>query len=672
MTVCHIDFESYSACELKDAGLDNYASHPTTGVHCMAFCFDDGPVGLIAAMTDALTDFPRVFDHVRSGGTVVAHNAAFELAIWNKVCVPKYGWPLLSPKQMRCTMAQAYAMSLPGSLDKASAALGIPQRKDAVGARVMMQLAKPWRVSGDPSKELTYEFFDPASWPDKFQRLYDYCKQDVEVERALDHRMMQLSQQEQALWVLDYHINQRGVRVDLPAIEKAIAMVEGEKARLDKEMLKATGGVVGKCTEVQLLVKWIKSQGVEIKGLAKADVLDALKVEDMPAAVRRALLLRQEAAKSSTAKLTAMQNRASRDGRVRGCFQYHGASTGRWAHRGIQPGNLPRPRKLTKDDDENVRLVYHINDLIAQGARDEIDILYGPVMDALADSVRGMITAAPGFELIAMDFSAIEARVLAWLAGQENVLEIFRTHGKIYEHAASGIYRKPIEEVTKAERQIGKVAVLALGYGGGVGAFQSMARVYGVKVEDALADEIKRAWRDSHAAIVRYWYDLESAAINAVEFGAVCKAGAPGRQAAFKKDGSFLWCKLPSGRVLCYPYPVIKPIETPWGETKDALHFMSVNGVTNKWEETKTYGGSLAENITQAVARDLLAEAMMRLDAAGFHVVMHVHDEVVIEVPASAGDDAVRKTETLMAEVPLWATGLPLAAEGWRAFRYRK
>lgn len=659
MTTLHLDFETYSAADLPACGLDNYASDPTTDVHCMAYSFDDEPVDIV--ISNCLPN--RVIEHVRNGGEVVAHNAAFELAIWNRVCVPKYGWPILSPKQVRCTMAQAYAMSLPGALEMAAKAMGIEQQKDMAGARIMMQLAKP-KADGT--------FWTPEDAPEKFQRLYAYCKQDVEVERELDRRMMRLSEMEQRVWVLDYIINQRGIRVDLPAIENAIAMVDAEKCRLDLEMLRVTGGVVGKCTEVQLLIKWIRTQGVELTGLAKADVLDALKADDMPPAVRKALQLRQEAAKSSTAKLLAMRNRASNDGRVRGCFQYHGASTGRWAHRGIQPGNLPRPRKLTKDDDENVRLIYEINDLIARGEQRLLDMLYGPTMDALADSVRGMIIANPGHELVAMDFSAIEARVLAWLAGEEKVLEIFRTHGKIYEHAASGIYKKPIEEVTKAERQIGKVAVLALGYGGGVGAFQSMARVYGVKVEDELADEIKKAWRESHAKIVYYWHDLESAAINAVELDCVCKAGAPGRQVAFRKSGSFLWCKLPSGRVLCYPYPRVGQLETPWGELRSALFFWGVNGVTKKWEEQKTYGGSLSENITQAVARDLLSQAMLRLEDNGFPVVMHVHDEAVVEIPTSAEDDVTDHIERIMAEVPTWASGLPVAAEGWRGPRYRK
>lgn len=654
MTTLHIDFETYSAVDLPGCGLDNYATDPSTGVHCMAFCFDDEAIGIW--LEDEAKLSPTLHAHVQRGGIVVAHNAAFELAIWNGVCVPKYGWPPLKAEQCRCTMAQAYAMSLPGSLDKASAALGVAQRKDLAGARVMMQLAKP---------KLDGTFWKPEDDPDKFNRLYEYCKQDVEVERALDERMMQLSDQEQRLWVLDQKINQRGIQVDIASIDAAMKVVEVEKARLDKEMLRVTGGVVGKCTEVQLLVKWIKTQGVELKGLAKADVIDALKLEDVPAAVRKALMLRQEAAKSSTAKLIAMKNRASKDGRVRGTLQYHGASTGRWAGRGIQVQNFPRPRPGTKPK--------HIDDMFTHlRDRDYIDMCYGPVLDAMADCLRGMIVAKPGYELIAMDFSAIEARVLAWLAGEEKVLDIFRTHGKIYEHAAAGIYNKKIEEVNKDERQIGKVAVLALGYGGGVGAFQSMARVYGVKVADDKADEIKKAWRESHKRIVRYWYDLEGAAINAVDLGVVCKAGPIGRQIAFVKKGSFLWCKLPNGRVLCYPYPVVKDTPTPWGEPKSALHFMTVNGTTNKWEETSTYGGSLAENITQAVARDLLAEALPRLEDNGFPVVFHAHDEAVVEIATSQPQDTLHMVEEIMSEVPAWATGLPISAEGWRAARYRK
>ena len=671
MTILHIDFETFSRCDLKAEGLARYAAHPSTDVHCMAYAFDDEPVDLLQPSEFKMMGLGgynyEVVHHVAEGGLVYAHNAAFELAIWNNVMTKRYGWPELKPEQCRCTMAMCYAMGLPGALASAAPALGIAQRKDSAGARVMLLLCKP-KADGS--------LWTPKDDPAKFEQLYDYCRQDVEVERALHARLLELSETEQKVWELDYKINQQGVQVDVRAIDNALLLVAAEKKRLDREMLRVTGGVVGACTEVQLLVKWIRSQGVGVLGLAKADVLDALS-GDLPSNVRRALELRKEAAKSSTAKLLAMQERASADGRVRGIHQYHGASTGRWAGRGIQLQNYPRPRAGIKPKDVHAMIDMFENP-------EKLDMFYGPILDALADCLRGMIIAPEGMDLLAADFSAIEARVLAWLAGEESVLEIFRTHGKIYEHAAAGIYRVSLGDVTKDQRQIGKVAVLALGYGGGLGAFQSMAKNYGIKLEDDEAEQIKVAWRTAHPRIVRYWYELEGAALRALEEGGAHTAGPPGRQVAFKKAGSFLWCRLPSGRCLCYPYAEVRTVTTPWGAEKDALTYLTVVDPSRKlkilpddassgsWKRISTYGGSLAENVTQAVARDLLAEALLRLDRHGATIIAHVHDELLVEVPSTEGPGALRKLETLMAESPSWAVGLPLAAEGWRDRRFRK
>lgn len=669
MPILHCDFESYSRCDLKARGLDFYSKDPSTGIHCMGYAFDDEPVRVLTSW--AVTDESRrIAMHVFEGHPVVAHNAAFELALWNHILAKRFRWPDLRPEQCRDTMVMAYAMGLPGALEAAAPAVGLEQRKDSTGHRTMLQLCRP-RLDG--------QLWRPEHDPEKFQVLYDYCAQDVEVERALHHRLMEISPSEQDLWTLDYQINQRGVLLDLPAIDKGLALIASETPRLNREMLRVTSGAVGAVTEVTGLVRWIRTMGVEMKGAAKAEVLDALD-GDLPWQVRAALELRKEGAKSSTAKLVAMKEKAGPDGRLRNLHQFHGASTGRWAGRGVQIQNLPRPRPGTRPQD--------VEDIIRHlGHPAYLDAMYGPTLDALADSIRGLLIASPGHDLVAVDFSAVEARVLAWLAGEEDVLDAFRAKQDIYKVAAARIYHVPVAEVTKDQRQIGKVAVLALGYGGSVGAFDSMAANYNVKLPKPEIKQIVKAWRAAHPNIVRYWKRLEQAAIEALETGCGIYAGPEGREVAFKLAGSFLWCKLPSGRVLCYPYPELRTVtveiedQDPW-ETESLTYMTVVSNVKAKilpdpaaagtWKRIATYGGSLAENVTQAVARDLLAETMKRMESEGFAIVGHIHDEVIVEVEKSKSAAALARITEIMSEPPAWAPGLPLAAEGFVSGRYRK
>lgn len=725
MNVLHADFETRSVVDLKARGLDVYAEHASTEPLCLGFAFDDEPVD-IWLPGDPLPE--RIAEHIRSGGLFYAHNAPFEFAIWNRVCAPRLGWPELRLAQMRCTMAMAYAMSLPGKLESLAEALQLDYAKDMKGHRVMMQLSKPRKMEwcgwcGGVGAILPHgacekcygEKLAPV-WhddQDKYDVLYTYCKTDVEVERAAHRRLLDLSPTEQHVWTLDRKINARGVQIDVAAAKAAVKLVDGERKRLDAEMLAVTGGAVPACSAVAALTAWLRGQGVGVPGVAKDDVVMLLSNSDaLPPAAAQALRLRQAAGKTSTSKLEAMLSAMGANGRVRDTLQYHAAGTGRWGGRRIQPQNLKRPTEEMADAEFQNALIEGIT---AGRGVDWLRLMGGDPLDVVSQLLRGFIIAAPGHHLIAPDYSNIEGRKLAWLAGEQWKLEAFAEYDKgtgpdLYKVAAAAIYNADIKAIGKDKRQIGKVSELAMGFGGGVGAFVTMGETYGLtedklaealptirasapqeEIEAALdwwdnggsrvmnkdawmaAELVKRAWRRRHPKIVSYWSELESAAIKAVQnAGEIVRAGPLGRQVAFRVTGSFLWCQLPSGRCLCYPYPVIKHAKTTWGAVKPSLRYMTVDSTTNRWVEAHTYGGKLSENITQAAARDLLAEAIVRLEHRGFQVVMHVHDEIVVEVKESAPADTQRIIEEEMARLPQWAQGLPVTVEGWRGKRYRK
>lgn len=432
--------------------------------------------------------------------------------------------------------------------------------------------------------------------------------------------------------------------------------------------------------------------------LDKTHIDDALVRADLPPDVRRVLELRREAAKASVKKIDALLAGRSSDGRARGLLQYHAASTGRWAGRRFQPQNIKRPD--LEDVDSAIEAV-------ATGNAAYVATLYGEPLAVVGDCLRGMVCAGDGKALIAADFANIEGRVLAWLAGEAWKVEAFRAFDAgrgpdLYKLAYSRSFGIRPEEVDKDQRQIGKVMELALGYQGGVGAFQTMAAAYRVEVSDDKADELKIAWRQAHPHIKAFWYDLENAAVRAVEDpGNVYEVG----KLSFRRSGSFLWLRLPSGRTLCYPYPRVEMRTVPWlnedpewvscdsreeanflygsdvawsaerkavyirtQAKKPAVIYKGVDSYTRKWGDCITYGGLWAENVTQAVARDILAEAMVRAEAAGYEIILTVHDEVVAERRTVDLSEFVR----IMTYIPTWAEGLPVAAEAWTGRRYRK
>lgn len=644
----HIDFETRSAADIKKTGSYAYAEHESTDVWCMAYAFGEEDVEL---WTPEEPMPERLRAHVESGGLITAHNANFERNIWRYVMQKKYGWPEVAVEQWRCTMAMALAMALPGSLDGAAAALGLDVQKDQGGYRLMLSMARPRRA--ESGKLIWWDV------PERKERLYAYCRQDVVVERELERRLLALRPSEQELWHIDQKINDRGVFVDQKLCLQAMKIVAETTDRLDREMAALTDYEITACSNTNQVTAYLRERGMDVESIAKGE-LEHLIATAPDDSTKRVLELRQEAAKASVAKIKALMAGVSSDGRAKGLLQYHAASTGRWAGRRFQPQNLKRPELGEEEIDGAIEAVL-------KGDTDLIEMLYGPPLSVVGDCVRGMIVAAPGHALVAADFNAIEARVLAWLAGQKDVLDLFRRNEDVYLHAATRIFGRPVTKADKYERQIGKVAVLALGYQGGKGAFAKMAAAYGMNVAESEAEAIKTAWRQANDAVVRFWWALEEKAIEAVE--------APGRSIScgkvkFKKAGSFLFLQLPSGRLLSYPYPRVIEKEVPWGGTKPALTYRGVDSYTRKWGDCDAYGGLLAENVTQAVARDIMADAIKRLEASGYPVILTVHDEVVSEVLAENAD--AQAFGNIMEVPPEWAPDCPVKAEAWAGMRYRK
>lgn len=710
LPVLDVDCETRSTVDLRKTGMYVYAEHPTTDVWVMCWSLNGGPV---QAWFPGQPCPETIVRHIKRGHPIFAHNAMFERCIWKHILTPRHGWPLPPLELFHCTAAMAAAMALPRDLERACLAMGLDVQKDMAGRRLMLQMAKPRSVAADGT----------ITWwnvPEKLGRLTAYCKQDVRAQTALRKKVLHLSPEERKLWLLDCKINERGIRVDSEYVEHAWACTKKALNRFNEEIARITRGEVSNVTKRDDTVYWLEQQGVSTDSIDKANVIKLLGKEISPT-VRRVLEIRQEAAKSSTAKLEAYRLRTCEDGRLRELLMYHGASTGRWTAKGVQLQNLPDPARVGIDQ-STIDAVF---EMLPRRDADLMEAMYGQIMTLLSCCLRGMLIAEDGHKLISADFSNIEGRGLAWLAGERRKLRAFEAFDRgdgpdLYKVAASGIYGIPVDKIDKLQRQVGKVAELACGYQGGVNAFNSMAKNYnmdmsiaypnlwerqtaesrakleerygqyskvGKKDEEDLnvenreeipegilsrevwmASEItKRLWRDSNPLIVSWWYDLEDAVFEAVRNkGAIVTC----RSVQFRVKRNVLWCRLPSGRKLAYVDPKEKIITTPWGAKKLAVTFMGVHPKTKQWTRQKAYGGLWAENITQAFCRDILAAALLRVEAAGYPVVLSVHDEGVSEVPEDYG--SVTEYEELMVAPLSWAPGLPMAAEGWTARRYKK
>ena len=646
--VLSIDLETYSDVDLPNCGVYRYVEGDFH-ILLFAYAFDDEETKCVdMACGEQLP--AEVVDAIHNENIIKsAWNAQFE-----RICLSKYFGAQLSPDAWQCTMVWAASLSLPLKLATAAQALKTAQQKDAVGERLIRYFSipcKPTKANGGRTRNL------PEHAPDDWALFKSYCIQDVETERDIRRRLEKfpLMPQEWDFYHMDQRINDRGILIDRELVQQAIICNMAMSEEMTKRAYALTG--LENPNSVSQLKSWLEDRGIEVDSLGKKNVASLITDLDKHSADGEALdmmKLRLQMAKSSVKKYQAAERYICQDGRAHGLFQFSGANrTQRWAGRGIQLQNLPQNHIATLDE---------ARDLVKLGCFDMIEVLYGNTPDILSQLIRTMLIPKPGYEFIVADFSAIEARVLAWLAGEQWRLVAFQRGEDIYCASASQMFGVPVVKhgINGELRQKGKVAELACGYGGGSGALISMGALdMGLK-EDELP-EIISSWRDANPEIVKFWYTVEKAAIETVKDHNDRTVGRIG----FQFSANTLWIVLPSGRRLAY----IKPRLQPNRFGRMTLTFEGL-GVNNKWVRGETYSGKLTENITQATARDLLAEAMRRMELTGLGIVGHVHDEVILEVPQE--QYTVDEVCNIMNQNPNWADGLPLSSAVYTGNYYSK
>ena len=673
MRTLSLDTETYSSADLSEVGVHRYAEAPDFEILLIGYSFDGGPVQVHDCtqpgcwprdLLKALTD-PAV--------TKTAWNASFE-----RQCLSAALEEEMPPEQWSDTMILALEMGLPGSLAGAGAALGLSedQLKDPIGKSLIQYFSKPCRPTksnGGRTRNL------PQHDPEKWNLYIEYNRQDVVTEMAIREQLLPLVPSEQALWELDQQMNDHGVRIDLPMVRKIVEFDDQKRAELQEEARQITG--LQNPNSLAQLKPWLQKEGVPVDTLRKDD-LDRILAEQLPPEVRRVLEIRKALGKTSTAKYGTMLEATCSDGRLRGILQFYGANrSGRWAGRIVQTHNLARN---SLPDLDLARA------LAADGEFETLETLFGETAFVFSELVRTAFIPSEGCRFVVSDFSAIEARVIAWIAGEQWVLDAFREGKDIYCETASMMYHVPVEKHGRnAElRQKGKIAVLACGYQGGVGAMKAMDS--SGSIPEGEMQGIVDHWRQANPMICKLWRDFEAAAKTAIKERRTVRrgirvpadnlaerehmAGGPvrpystrdGVRVEFSYKNGSLFVRLPSGRKLCYYHARIR--EDGW---KESVVYMGVNQTTKQWQEVETYGGKIVENIVQATARDCLAEAMQRVTDMGYQIVMHVHDEMIVDVPVEDTEALVRINKA-MSDPISWAPGLPLKGDGYTCNFYRK
>ena len=647
--VLGIDIETYSSVDISKCGLYKYAESEDFTILLFAYTCDVKPVQVVDfASGETLPE--RIFQALTDPNILkTAFNANFE-----RICIGRYYGIDLPIEQWECTMVRSAMLGLPLSLAQVGKVLNLEDQKMTEGKALIKYFScpcKPTKVNGGRTRNL------PEHAPDKWDMFKRYCIRDVEVEQAIRNKTKSffIPDPEKELYVIDQRINDRGVLVDMNLVKNAIQMDTLYKGRLNTEAAELSG--LANPNSVAQLKEWLeKETGSEVTTLNKKDIPDLLKAAGSDV-VERMLRIRQEMGKTSTKKYEAMEKAACIDDRVRGLLQFYGANrTGRWAGRLVQVQNLPQ---------NHIEDLDFARTLVKDGDLDMVEMMYGNVPDTLSQLIRTAFIAKPGYTFIVCDFSAIEARVIAWLAGEQWRLDVFRTHGKIYEASASMMFHVPVEEITKTDprRQKGKIAELALGYQGGVGAMKTMG---GEKMglSEAEMQEIVTHWRKANPAIVSLWDKVQEAATVCIDTKTTTTIG---HGIYFCMKFGALLIQLPSGRCLSYPRPYIG--ENRFGSK--SICYEGLSQTTKQWGKQETYGGKLVENIVQAIARDCLALTILRLEKAGYPIVFHVHDEVIIEARKD-GSQTLEAVKEVFKQPIAWAKDLPLKGDGYLTDYYLK
>jgi DNA polymerase len=650
----NLDFETRSDVDIK-LGLDRYFGTPNASVLCLAYQMPEATEPVLWTPKDPM---PKdLTDFVKAGGIVKAWNTMFEFMAWNALLVKQYGFPPMDLNQCVDSMAQAAAMSLPQALGGCAAALGLPmdQQKDTRGKYLIQRLCKPHPVT----KTRDSIWVEDAALT---AELYAYCLQDVKVERAISELLPELSDEEQATWLITQVINRRGLPVDTDEVCNVVKVIEAETLRLQDIAVAITGGI--EVTQRTKLLEWFETQGLVTSTLDAATVEALLEDTSLSNDVRTVLSARAAVSQTSTAKFQKILDIAATDSTIKNLLVYHGASTGRFASRGgFNYQNLKRPD--IKDPDTAIEIIAkHHDDL------EFLLMLYPDLMNAIASCGRASIKAPAGFEFIDADFSSIENRCGPWLAGDKATMEMFRKGLDEYKVFASKMYNVKYEDVTKEMRQVSKSAVLGSMFGQGAKGLVEFAAGLGVTITPEKSKELVDLYRADRKLIVKMWYACGDAAMSATLN--------PGRQYKvgehltffYNSDRDFLYMKLPSGRKIGYYQPRVQQARAPWGEMKDVVTHMAMDTYTRKWTRVKTIGAGFYQNAVQGVARDILCNAVVNLEAGGYKVVGLVHDEALSIVPSGHGDE--KEYCALMCRPPAWLIGMPVAAESWRGLRYQK